>query len=145
MNAETYIKAQLAELAILEGARHGAVHNMVAVAMVMRNRVNAGWYGGEWMDVISQAADRAGTTYQADEIQERPGTPQINLRNAAVRQLLQRIDDIYDGSEDEDPTDGALFYCELNRVDREWFKANVLRDREEHPLVYTCGPVAFFR
>ena len=136
MNNETFIKAQLAALAIQEGARHGGVHNMVAVAFVMRNRVDAGWYGGEWMDVIERAGDRVGTFY--------PLQP-INLRDSSVKAFLQRVDDIYDGSEEDEMTAGALFYCELHRVDREWFKQNVLKDRAEHPMTGSVGQVSFFR
>jgi hypothetical protein len=136
MNADTYIKMKLAETAIQEGARHGGSDNMVSVAFVMKNRVEAGWYGGDWMPVLEQAKERAGTTYP---------TIAVNLRDPSIRQLLQRIDDIYDGSEDFDLTDKALFYCELHRVDGQWFKQNVLKNREEHPMVATVGPVTFFR
>ena len=136
MKPDTFITAQLAELAIQEGARHGGLHNMVAVAMVMKNRAEAGWYGGDWMELLRNHQARAGTLYE-----QLP----INLRDTSVRQFLQRIDDIFDGSEDFDLTDGALFYCELNQVDGDWFKQNVLTDREEHPLCATVGPVAFFK
>lgn len=135
MNADTFIKGRLAQFAIEEGARHGGTNNMVAAAFVMRNRVNAGWYGGEWMDVMLHAPERAGTRY----------TPwPINLRDSSVRALLSRIDDIYDGSEEDRMTDGALFYGELHSVDNEWFKTNILKRREEHPLVASVGPVSFF-
>lgn len=136
MNGETYIKAQLAEWAILEGARHGGVNNMVAVAFVMVNRVNAGWYGGDWEQVIHHAWERGGTMYEPTR---------VNLRDGDVKLFLQRIDDIFDGSEDDTLTNGALFYCELHRVDRGWFKTHVLHDRTEHPLVATVGQVTFFK
>jgi hypothetical protein len=135
MNADTFIKAELAALAVREGAHHGGLNNMVAVAMVMRNRAAAGWYGGEWAQILDRAPDRAGTLY--------PHYP-VNLRDGSVRQLLQRIDDIYDGSEEFDLSAGALFYCELHRVDGKWFQQNILKNREEHKMVATVGPVSFF-
>jgi hypothetical protein len=137
MTPDVFIKGQLAALAIREGALHGGVNNIVAVAMVMRNRANAGWYGGEWMEILQNATERAGTRSYASGA--------INLRDPSVRQFLQRIDDIYDGSEDVDLSAGALFYCELHRVDGEWFKQNILKNREDHPMVATVGPVTFFR
>ena len=137
MNAETYIKARLADHAIKEGSRHGGVNNMVAIAFLMKNRVDAGWYGGDWLAVLDQAPLRAGTIY--------PPFHQVNLRDPNVRALLHRIDDIYDGSEIDEMTSEALYYCELRRVGEGWFKDNILSDREAHPQVAQVGPVSFLR
>ena len=136
MMPDVYIKGQLAAYAIQQGARHGGVNNMAAVAMVMRNRAQAGWFGEDWMQILEHAALREGTHYPSVS---------VNLHDPSVRQFLQRIDDIFDGSEDVDLTDSALFYCELHRIDSGWFKQDVLKNREEHPMAATVGPVTFFR
>jgi hypothetical protein len=136
VSPENVIKGQLAMFAIQEGARHGGAENMAAVAFAMCNRVNAGWYGGDWMKVLEMAPVRAGTRY--------PMEP-VNLRDTQVRQFLQRIDDIFDGSEEDDPTNGGVFYCELNKVEGEYFKTHVLGRPEQHPRVAQVGPVTFFK
>lgn len=138
MNAETYIKAQLARLAIEEGARHGGVNNMVAVAFVMKNRVSQGWQGGDWEAVLADAPKRIGTEYDDTPLKIE------ELRNPDVRQFLQRIDDIFDGSEEDTLTDGAVFYAELHNVTSEWFRANVLKDKQQHRMTGTIGQVSFF-
>lgn len=135
MNADTYIKGQLAAFCIHEAARHGGVENMVAVANVMRNRVMHGWYGGDWMETIEKAIDHTGCIY-LDEKKTR-------LRDTNVRIFLQRIDDIYSGAE-EDNTEGALFYAELAKVNRYWFTKNVSSRMHDHPMIATIGPVSFF-
>lgn len=108
---------------------------MIAVAHVMRNRVESGWYGGDWMAVLDSAEECLGTVYEAQ--------PQTKLKDTNVRVFLQRIDDVFSGAE-EDNTEGAVYYCELHSVQRDWFKENVLRQRESHPMVAQIGQVAFF-
>jgi len=135
MMPDAFIKGQLAAYAIQQGARHGGVNNMAAVAMVMHNRANAGWYGGDWMTILENASQREGTHYDPQP---------VNLRDPSVRQFLQRVDDIFDDSEGTDLSGGALFYCELHKVDGKWFQQNVLKNKEDHRMVGTVGPVSFF-
>ncbi len=135
MNADNYIKGQLAALAIRDGFHHGGVENMLAVANVIRNRVAQGWSGGDWMDVLDAEDAYIGTEYAPEK---------TKLRDMNVRVFLQRLDDVYTGSE-EDNTEGAVFYCELHKVTRQWFRENVLQRRADHPMVAQVGQVAFFK
>lgn len=136
MTAENFIKAQLAAFVHREAAFHGGIDNMLAVAFVIRNRVRAGWMGGSWMGVIQSAETYSATIY----------TPTaLDLREFHFRLLMQQIDDIYSGLMPDRMTDGALFYAELNRVEREWFKQNILAHLDEHPRVATVGNVSFFK
>jgi hypothetical protein len=135
MTAEQFIKAQLAALAHREGAHHGGIDNMLAVAFVMRNRRLAGWQGGDWMNIISCHEQSAGTIYEKSA---------PDIRDLTFRTFLQQVDDIFSGFTPDKMTEGALFYAELNNV-TPWFRANVLSNLEMHPRVAQVGPVTLFR
>lgn len=134
MTLETLLKSEVALYSIHEGFRHGGVENMIGVAQVLRNRYTAGWQGGDWQRILEAAEGQVGTMY------ERAHLP---IRDMFVRMFLQRLDDVFTGNE-EDYTNGALFYCELHKLNREWFKTNVLAHKEEHRQVAQIGPVTFF-
>lgn len=135
MTAETYIKAHLAALAHREAGHCGGVNNMLAVAFVVRNRQRAGWRGGNWMELIASHDEYSAWLHPAT-------TP--DLRELNFRILLQQIDDVFSGLAGDKMTEGALYYCELNRVERAWFKENVLHDATSHPRVAQVGNVSFF-
>jgi hypothetical protein len=136
MTLETYTRAMMANFCIGEGARHGGVVNMMAIAFVLRNRVFAGW--GDWLGVVEAAPTKRGTIYPAH-------IPDI--RSGNVRVFLNRIDEVYASAETDDITGGALFYCEP-RTDlklEEWFKNEVLGYPDEHVRTAHIGPVWFFK
>lgn len=134
MTLESFLKGQIAAYAIHEGFRHGGVDNMLAVAQVLRNRYTAGWQGGDWMRILEAAETSTGTLYPREA---------ARIRDTFIRLFLQRLDDVFTGNED-DNTNGALFYCELHNLNRAWFKTNVLAHKEEHRQVAKIGPVTFF-
>lgn len=135
MTSDNFIKGQLAAFAHREGARFGGVDNMLAVAFVIRNRQQAGWLGGNWMEIIYQAEKVAATIYE-------PTAP--NLRETPFRMLLSQIDDVFTGLAVDKMTQGALFYAELAEITNEWFIENITRQPEQHPRVANVGPVTFF-
>jgi hypothetical protein len=135
MNADTFIKARLADFSIREAAHSGGIDNMVGVAHVLRNRVNAGWHGGDWMRVLETAAALRGT--------EPPELPSLNLRDTTIKMFLQRVDGIYDDSE-EDSTNGALYYADLHNITIPSFIAQIARNPQSHPRVYSAGLTTFF-
>ena len=107
-------------------------------------RVKAGWHGGDWLRIIEDAPRVAGTIH--------PKRPTVDPRNFAFRELLRRVDEIYyDNKKDtiavtdlEGEKSYALFYCEGNNVNNEWFKENVLSDPEAHPYMCKVGTLMFF-
>lgn len=138
MTLETYIRAQLARFALEEGGRHGGVTNMLAIAMVMRNRVFAGW--GDWIEVISRAPEKRGTIYKdGDAIATRM------IRSGAARVLLNRIDEVYTRQDLEDLTGGALFYVQPDLPIAMWFQREILERPDDHPRTAHIGPVWFFQ
>lgn len=134
MTIETYTRAQMARFAIEEGARHGGVNNMLAIAHVLRNRVFAGW--GDWLEVVTRAGEKRANLYV-------PDMPDMRTNN--IRVLLNRIDEIYTRGDLNDLTGGALFYVEPDKPLAEWFKAEVLDRPEDHPRCAHVGPVWFFK
>lgn len=137
MNADTFIKGRLAAYCIDEAYHLGGVDNMFAVAFVLRNRMEAGWQGSDWMRVIEHAPTIAACSYGKAE--------GIDLRDSTLKQFLNAIDDVYSGNKPDNLTNGALFYAELHNLTNEWFRENVVRKPENHPRVATVGLTAFFR
>jgi hypothetical protein len=141
MTYENYIKAKIVDLAVEDAYHHGGIDGMLAVAQVLANRVKAGW--GEWNVVLRTAKNFRGTT---------PEPVEIDPRDIGFRRILSAIDDIYNGVADDsnvNVTDdrgeiAALYYAELNRIDRQWFIDNVTTQLDRHPRIATVGPLSFF-
>lgn len=134
MTLDTYVRAQMARFAIEEGHEHGGVNNMLAVAHVLRNRVFAGW--GDWLEVVTHAAEKRGNLYTP---------PMPGIRSNNVRILLNRIDDIYTRADQNDLTGGALFYLDPLQPVAEWFKKEVLDRPEDHTRCAHIGPIWFLK
>lgn len=145
MTADDYIKSKLASFAWKEAAQYGGTQNMTAVALVIRNRVYAGWCGGDWLDVLANAPVSSALNPRHELIE-----PQPDFREPAMRRFLQAMDSIYDGSLPDTLTvnpkkEGALYYAELDKIERDWFLENICRKPENHPITSKVGPVTFFR
>jgi hypothetical protein len=134
VKAETFVRAHVAGFCITEAAHHGGVKNMLAVAHVLRNRVMDGW--GDWYEVWLTAPAKRGAIYEAKS---------PDLRNSQVRLFLQRVDGIFDGTEEEDPTNGALYYTEAHLPQTLWFRESILANKEDFRKVAQVGSVWFFK
>lgn len=152
MTPEYFIKGQVAEFAWREGSHLGGVDNMLALAFVIRNRVQAGWHGGSWLRVIEHAHESGAYEMCFCEAgcARCVSTKQPDITDTNFRVLLSHIDDIYSGlmpdrfahSAKGEP---ALFYAELNHISREWFRENICRRPEEHERIAQVGLVSFFK
>ena len=140
MTYENYIKAQLVQFSVNEAYSEGAASAVLAVAQVLKNRVDAGWHGGDWMKVIETAPEYVGTE------QENP--PEINPRDPLFRQILLSIDDVYYGTADDGDVNNedfkSLYYGVLHNINRPWFRDNILSDLESHPRIAKVGQFDFF-
>ena len=143
MTYENYIKAKLVDVACNAAYSSGDFESVMAVAQVMANRVNAGWHGGDWKDVIDDAPKLAGTE---------PTAAKINPRDLFFRRILSQIDDVYYGTADDssvnvDSENGiitALYYAELHNITNDWFRSNITSDLANHPRIATVGQLTFF-
>ena len=145
MTFENFIKSRLIMFAVGETVNDPSLATRLAVVQCLANRVAAGWFGGDWMQVIDNAPDVVGTTY--------PENPTINSRDPNFREMLRRVDDVYYGtaesaisveSFDGDEVHHPLYYCEAHNVNREWFKKHVLSDPETHRMAAQVGSLTFF-
>jgi hypothetical protein len=141
MTWENYIKARLIDLIRLEAAHHGGHAPMLAIAQVIANRVHAGWEGGDWMKVIENAPNYIGTVNRRTLV--------TSSRDPDFRELLRKIEDIYfetaDSSNVNTEEGGiSLYYAELHKIDRPWFKEQILSDPASHPRLAQVGQITFF-
>lgn len=134
MNADSYIKGRLAAFCIEEAQQ--SEDNMVAVAHVLRNRVDGGWEGGDWMRMLDGAEKLRGSSrYRATG---------VDIQAVMIQRFLRQVDDIYDGSSTDELTNGALYYCELHNITNAWFLDSIVRDPESHPRLAQVGLTTFF-
>ena len=142
MTAEQMIKAKLVIFAHQEAGWTGSLQCMLAVACVLKNRVDAGW--GEWMDVIEGAHE-----YEGNEIALEA---RMDLGDDNLRDLMRDVDDIYHGvfvdelTRVENPMGGeasCLYYCFVERPIRDWFAKHIIRS-PEHPRVAQVGQMMLY-
>jgi hypothetical protein len=140
MTYESYIKARLVDLAVEEAFNSGGVEAMLAVAQVLKNRVDAGWQGGDWRRVIWNAPIYRGTI--------QPTNFDVDPRDGNFRDLMSRIDDVYHGTADDTNVNNgsgkSLYYAELHNINRPWFREHILDDLESHPRLASVGQLTFF-
>lgn len=137
MTAEQFIKGQIVSFAYKEAKHVGdSLDLMIAIAHVIRNRQRAGWFGGDWIEILHNYADAAAKIYPPHK---------TDLRDPNCKILMQQVDDIFNGLAPERLTFGALYYAELHRIDNTKFLANIVRDPEHHPRIANVGQVAFFQ
>ena len=143
MTFENYIKGKLVSFVIEEAYRYGSMDPMLAVAQVIRNRVEAGWNGGDWLKTIEAAPEFAGTAHLEQ--------PFIEPRDLTFRKLLAEIDSVYYGTADDsnvnlDGDNGkmvSLYYCEAHNVTNGWFVENIIGNKE-HPRLAQIADLTFF-
>lgn len=140
MTYENYIKAQLVHYCVNEGW-DGSIETPLAIAQTLKNRVDEGWGGGDWMKVIEAAPDYSGNS--------KKNRPAIEPRDLIFRSILQQIDEVYYGTSfenyvNDDQGQKALYFAELHTLDRDWFKQNIVSDPENHPMIAKVGQINFF-
>jgi hypothetical protein len=144
MTYENYIKGKLVSFCVDEAYHTGSPDVVLGIAQTLKNRVDAGWCGGDWKQVIETAPDYVGT------LQE--NRPEIDPRDVLFRRILGAIDDVYYGIADAgdvnvegpDETKVSLYYAELHNLNRQWFKDSITNDLESHPRIAKVGSFDFF-
>jgi hypothetical protein len=110
---------------VLTSWRHGREYGGTVVPLIvmsiLANRQRLGW--GSWLEVIDSIPKFAATA----DIPT--GTPQI-WEPTFVR-LLHEVEGVFDGSADH--SNGALYWCDLRRVETPFFKDRILADPKGHP------------
>lgn len=135
MNADSFIKARLADYVLDECWKQGDVEEMSAIALVVRNRVEAGWHGGDWLAVLEDAPAR--------RYRDFPRARALDLREWSVKQFFGRVDDIYSGDFADEHTAGALYYGQMHAITNPWFLDNIARNSTNHPRIAQIGLLSF--
>lgn len=139
LRQDDYQKAQLVTVGWQYGQEYGGHLAACMIMSTVANRMRLGW--GSWLEVIERIPNFAA------EVIEFKGFPSI-WEPAFVR-LLHEVEGIYDGSA-KDLSQGALYWADLRRIERPWFKEKVLDPVNEsgeklHPRVADMNSLAFFR
>lgn len=155
MTGFEFIKAELARISWNDGNEE-AVAGCLGVAFTIRNRVRAGWYNGDWIQVLSHHKE---WSYRL----ESPELPLPDPRHPVFRVLLQEVDGIFSGQREDnvtisqDPISNsfrigviseasrpALYYGRLNAITSPWFLESISRNTANHRLIAQVGGLAFF-
>lgn len=116
-----------------QGKDHGGILAAEMIMHVMSNRVKAGW--GNWMDVLSSAPSRSATMEQPTDIP--------HIWSPEFTRLLHSVEGAFDGSS-KDLSNGAMYFCDSNKVDNPWFKEKILGNLSVHRKVADMNSLMFF-
>lgn len=150
---EIYIKNKICELAYFDGYEQG-INGVTAVAHVFRNRIQAGWYGGDWIQLLSalQGKDRSFSANLAPYPTKLP-----DPRERTFQAILQDIDGIFSGYALDRVTcvprsesilavapPAVLYYARLDQIDNPEFLENIVRRPDVHSRLAQVGLLYFF-
>ena len=123
LRQDDFIKSKLVEIGWRFGKPYGGYKAGVLVMHTLANRVRVGW--GSWLQVLD-----AVPKYMAEN--ELPPMEYPSLWEPAFVKLLHAVEGIYDGSHLDD-SHGALYWCDLSRIERPWFQEKIIDSRRQDP------------
>ena len=136
LGQDQFVKGQLALTAWREASKYGGHKAMMMIAQAIANRKKAGW--GTWMSVIENVP-----VFSAKDHDPMPPKFPDLIEPNFVR-LLQEIDGIY-ANTSQDLTSGGLYWADTLEITRDWFKQNILADKENHPRVANMNTLTFWK
>ncbi len=116
---------------------------MLGVQFVVRNRVKAGWSGGDWGKVIESHNQFSSISVLGDAMT----IWYPDVRDPNFQRVLQEVDGIYDGTTADTLTNGALYYADMASPAYNkggWFDRNVAQS-PDHPRVAVIGSTTYFK
>jgi hypothetical protein len=123
LKQDDYVKAKLVEMAWRFCKSYTGGHMAGQLIMhTLANRVRVGW--GGWLQVLDSVPK-----FMAEN--ELPPLEHPPLWEPAFVKLLHAVDGIYDGSI-PDASRGALYWGDLNRIERPWFKEKIMDARKDN-------------
>ena len=141
LKPESFVQAKLVELAWRFGSSYNSGH--LAGTMVMQvfsNRQRAGF--GSYLSIIENVPN-----FMAEN--EIPPFKLDSVWSPLFTKLLHAVEGIYDGSA-QDLTKGALYFGDLNKIERDWFREKIIRARNtdgtpRHQRVADMNSLSFFK
>jgi hypothetical protein len=151
---DTQFVCSILALKCWQEAHEEGLNGMMAVAFALRNRARAGWYGGNWIDILSNMEKSSARDYKIDP----PSNLIPDTRPWGMMQFLQIIDNIFSGAQEDNitiKTDGeactmglnvpvALYWARLDQISNPWFLENIVRNPERHQRIAQVGQLFFF-
>jgi hypothetical protein len=142
LRQDDFQKSKLAEVGWQHGREYGGHLASCMIMSVLANRVRKGW--GNWIQVIDRIPKFAA-------IKEMPtGSPEI-WEPEFVR-LLHEVDAIFDGTKNYAQSKGhdgsmtdALYWCDTRFIETDYFKENILGQKERHPRVMDMNTLVLFQ
>lgn len=152
MTTNTLAQAMLVEFAVREAGTDASLDEMKAICYALRNRVRAGWHGGDWIACMEAAGESAGNERLVN-------LNRIEPQNRPLQMLLMQVEDIFFGARQQ-PDKGwggekvdpdaqgdsleaaigtALYWVHIKREIRPWFVENIIRDHQNHPERTSLG------
>lgn len=140
LTQDAFNKSQLVTVGWRFGQIYGGHLAGQMVMNVIANRTRCGW--GSWLDVIERIP-----SYMAES--ELPPLKFPSVWEPNFVKLLHAVDAAYDGSL-QDLSKGALYWCDLNNIGRDWFLQKIVRAKKEdgnpaHPQVANMNSLTFFK
>jgi hypothetical protein len=121
LKQDDYIKSRLIEVGWRFGKNYGGHMAGQLVMHALANRVRLGW--GSWLQVIDNVPN-----FMAEE--NLPPLEHPSVWEPAFVKLLHAVDGIYDGST-PDLSKGALYWADLQHVERPWFKEKIIQAKKD--------------
>ncbi len=148
MTGSDFICGQLALRAWHDGFSEG-LDGMRAVAHTVKRRVDAGWWGGNWVDVLAHHRDYS---YRTEAYPDTLPDPRVY----SFQCFLQEVNGIFSGQQPDNVTvpaqpsfvasayRPALYYAKLNEITNDWFLEQISRQPQIHSRVAQVGALTFF-
>ena len=153
LKQDDFIKSYLVQMGWRFGQSYGGGHLAGQLVMhTIANRVHQGW--GSWLRVLDTVPE-----YMAENTL--PPLVHPSVWEPTFVKLLSVVEGIYDGSVadmtrgSEFPQahrgqTGALYFCALNRIERPWFRNNIVNAKNPvtglslHQRIADMNTLAFF-
>jgi Cell Wall Hydrolase len=145
MTFDDFSKCLLSLLSWREERSNG-VNGMLGVMFVVRNRVKAKWFGGDYLQNIASHNQFSSMTVVGDS--QTVKYPPVN--DPQFTQALQLVDEVCDPNNPrvDTLTNGALYYADLNNptfTKGGWFEVNILNQPGVHPRSAQIGTTTYFK
>lgn len=139
---EDFAKA-LACLVSWREERANKLNGMMGVLFLLRNRVKAGWFHGDWVLNITAKNQFSSMSRIGDSQTVEYPDP----RDPEWQALLQNVEPIFSGEAVDNLTAGALYYCDPGPgiTPGGWFAREIIGKPDEHPQVAKIGTTLYFK
>lgn len=140
LKQDSYVQAKLVEMGWRWSQAYTGGHISGQLVMqTLANRVRCGW--GSWLQIIDGVPK-----FMAEN--EMPKLEHGSIWQPEFVKLLHAVEGIHNGSV-QDLTHGALYFADLNHIERPWFMDKIIQARDEdgvpqHKRVTDMGSFCFW-